>query len=323
MTKPGRHCTARPKTRLTRFETLSAHELARFAAQRPLRAGSLIVTVFGDVVAARGGEVWLGSLIRLLEPFGLSERLVRTAVHRLVAEGWLESEKIGRHSYYRFSHTGASRFGIAARKIYGPPQTDWDGKWSLVQFLRGPANRRERLKREFRWLGYTQIAPGLMASPRRDCDALAALRQGVDGSLMIDWVATTGGETMPQALRELLEQGLRLAEVGTRYTAFIERFSPLHAALARLRKPDPRTSLLARIQLVHEYRRAVLRDPRLPRELWPAHWPAQRAYDLGAAIYRRLVPASEDWIDRNLQAIDGEMPPAGAGLATRFGGSEA
>jgi phenylacetic acid degradation operon negative regulatory protein len=51
---------------------------------RPPPARSLLVTVFGDSVAPHGGRAWLGSLIGLLAPFGISERLVRTSVYRLV-----------------------------------------------------------------------------------------------------------------------------------------------------------------------------------------------------------------------------------------------
>ena len=36
-----------------------------------LRAGSFIITAFGDVVAPRGGTVSLASLIRFLAPFGV------------------------------------------------------------------------------------------------------------------------------------------------------------------------------------------------------------------------------------------------------------
>ena len=35
---------------------------------------------FCDAILPRGGRVWLGSLIRLLEPLELNERLVRTSV---------------------------------------------------------------------------------------------------------------------------------------------------------------------------------------------------------------------------------------------------
>ena len=50
MTKPGEQCTA-PRIRgKSRFESIGAQMLEQFGAQRPLRAGSLIVTVFGELV---------------------------------------------------------------------------------------------------------------------------------------------------------------------------------------------------------------------------------------------------------------------------------
>src|SRR5258708_6254489 len=63
---------------------------ARFRRQRPLRGGSLIVTLFGDSIMPRGGAIALGSLIELAAPFGLNERLGRTATARLAHDGWLE-----------------------------------------------------------------------------------------------------------------------------------------------------------------------------------------------------------------------------------------
>ena len=38
------------------------------------RGKSLIVTVFGDALQPHGGGAWLGGLIRILGPMGLSER---------------------------------------------------------------------------------------------------------------------------------------------------------------------------------------------------------------------------------------------------------
>src|SRR5688572_26493895 len=63
--------------------------LVRFHRQKPVRTGSLLITVLGDSIAPRGGIVTLGSLIRLAAPFDLPERLVRTSVGRLANEGWL------------------------------------------------------------------------------------------------------------------------------------------------------------------------------------------------------------------------------------------
>src|SRR5271170_2974994 len=106
--------------------------LRHFRAQRPLRGGSLLVTIFGDAIAPRGGAVTLGSLIRLAAPFGLAERLVRTSVARLAREGWLATRRSGRRSEYRLTRAGAARFAEATDRIYGEGPRDWDGNWTLV-----------------------------------------------------------------------------------------------------------------------------------------------------------------------------------------------
>src|SRR5690606_24964057 len=66
-----------------------------FMASDPPRSKSVVMTVFGDAVMPRGGSAWLGSLIDLLAPFGISDRLVRTSVFRLAEEGWLEATRSG------------------------------------------------------------------------------------------------------------------------------------------------------------------------------------------------------------------------------------
>src|SRR6202011_5604208 len=97
--------------------TAAAELVARFRRQRPLRGGSLIVTIFGDSVMPRGGAVALASLIALAAPFGLNERLVRTATARLAKDGWLEGRRAGKLSEYRLSHDGRARFAEATKRL--------------------------------------------------------------------------------------------------------------------------------------------------------------------------------------------------------------
>ena len=86
--------------------------LTRFHRERPLRAGSLLVTVFGDAIAPRGAAATLGSLIQLAAALGLTERLVRTSVARLAKDDWLSPRRDGRLSEYRLSRSGEQlRFG--------------------------------------------------------------------------------------------------------------------------------------------------------------------------------------------------------------------
>ena len=106
--------------------------ITRFQEQTPIRASSLIITLYGDAIEPHGGTVWLGSLINLLEPIGINERLIRTSIFRLTKEGWLTAEKVGRRSYYSLTGTGRRRFEKAFKRVYSPSQPAWDGAWTLV-----------------------------------------------------------------------------------------------------------------------------------------------------------------------------------------------
>src|SRR5690606_3008489 len=124
-------------------------------------AGSLIVTVFGDAIAPRGGIVWIGSLIRVMADFGISDRLVRTSVFRLARDGWLAVEQVGRQSYYRLTEEGARRFAQATHRIYGEPRQSWDGDWRFVIIAGLDADRRDLVKKELSWLGFAAVATDL------------------------------------------------------------------------------------------------------------------------------------------------------------------
>src|ERR1700689_2816770 len=125
--------------------TAAAELVARFRRQKPLRGGSLIVTLFGDSIMPRGGAVALGSLIALALPFGLNERLVRTATARLAKDGWLEGRRAGKLTEYRLSHDGRERFAEATMRIYGEPDPAWSGRWTLVVLPPMRAAQRKEL----------------------------------------------------------------------------------------------------------------------------------------------------------------------------------
>ncbi|MFZ2157833.1 MAG: PaaX family transcriptional regulator C-terminal domain-containing protein, partial [Bradyrhizobium sp.] len=71
---------------------------------------------------------------------------------------------------------------------------------------------------------------------------------------------------------------------------------------------------------IHYYRRVVLRDPLLPTALLPADWPGRAARQLCGEIYRAMLPASEQWLERNGTCETGPLSGAGKDLARRFTG---
>src|SRR5216684_1662486 len=150
--------------------------VARFRRQRPLRGGSLIVTLFGDSIMPRGGAIALGSLIELAAPFGLNERLVRTATARLAHDGWLEGRRAGKLSEYHLSKNGRARFAEATKRIYGEPDKEWSGRWTLIVVPPMRAAERNEIREELVWRGFGEISANVFAHPEFDSKDLGAQR---------------------------------------------------------------------------------------------------------------------------------------------------
>ncbi len=290
-----------------------------FAARRPLRATSLIITLFGDLVSQHGGAIWLGSLVRAMAPLGVSERLVRTSVFRLVQEGWLEGDRVGRRSYYRFSEYGAHEYGRTARQIYGQDDGQWNGRWQLLIPLEMPDESRERFRRSLSWQGFRSIAPGTFAKPG---EGGAELQECLEEFSAVDKVVLMEAGTLPGTsaglIRALVHRSWELDQVAEGYQQFLARFTPLQRWLRREPRLEAEAAFVARTLLIHDYRRILLRDTRLPAELLPERWPGVEAQELTAGAYRVLSGASLEFVTGNLEGSDGPLPPGVAAFRRRF-----
>lgn len=293
------------------------------------KANSLMVTVFGDTVSPHGGRVWLGSLIRLVAPLGLNERLVRTAVNRLAADDWLARQTIGRRAFYGLSDTGRRRFEQATRRIYAGNRPAWDGRWRMVvaSALAGDDDRRDTLRRELVWQGFGVIAPGVFAHPMPETAELdqtlrdlgLADQVAVFDTAAVDDGAPDGSQTLGP-MRALVARGWDLDRLGEAYRAFLDRFGPIWRGLNGDSRITPEHGFVIRTLLIHEYRRAILRDPMLPDELLPIDWPGTAARALCGDVYRRVWQSAEAYVLSHLESADGPLPEAAPSFYRRFGG---
>jgi phenylacetic acid degradation operon negative regulatory protein len=292
--------------------------LRHFRAQRPLRGGSLLITIFGDAIAPRGGAVTLGSLIRLAAPFGLTERLVRTSVARLARDGWLTAQRRGRRSEYRLTRSGAARFAEATRRIYAENPYAWDGRWTLV--LLSGAARAARVRDELRWLGFGQLTPALFAHPSCTLPEARTWLENVAGAR--DALLLQSGGADLAVDRALAARGWDLEELARRYRQFVRRFAPI-AALPGTAPLPAATAFLVRTLLIHEYRKIHLRDPLLPPALLPADWVGTSAYDLCRQLYARLFVRAEEYLSATAHQLQRPLPAANSVAHQRFGGLQA
>ena len=291
--------------------------VARLAKGLKLGAGSLLVTMYGDVIAPRPQAPWLGSLIDLSAPFGLSNRLVRTAIFRLAADDWLEATKIGRKSFYGLSEAGLLRVQHAGKRIYAGVSPAWDGKWTLVMLRNDTkASMRQHLRRELLWEGFGPVAPGVFAHPNADSASLAEI---IEAAGAIEHAAVMQAESVAafsrRPLELLIHQTYRLKEVAQAWQAYVKRFAPWVDEAASL---SPADAFFVRILLIHEYRRVLLRDPGLPDELLPADWPGREARASTATLYAALLPASEAHLREYMETEAGEFRAPGRLLESRF-----
>ncbi len=295
--------------------------LSDFAAQQPFRAGSFIVTIYGDAVAPRGGTLSLASLLALMSEVGASESLVRTAVSRLAADGWLKGRRQGRHSFYSLTEIGSRRFEAATRRIYLGSPPAWAGTWEVVLLPGGAGEGRESLRKALRWLGFGQAGPAVMIHPQPDREALAAVLDepgAAEAAVLISGTSEVAGKSA--VLKRLVAESWDLEALAKGYGQFLTRFGPLSETLASGSELSPLESLLVRLLLIHEYRKVILRDPALPAALLPEDWPGRQAQALCRRVYAAVVDGAEAWVSENLRRDDGALPPSGADFWFRFGG---
>ncbi|HCX33134.1 MAG TPA: phenylacetic acid degradation operon negative regulatory protein PaaX [Rhodocyclaceae bacterium] len=292
-------------------------------AERPLRANSLIITVYGDSIAPHGGTVWLGSFIRLVELLGLNPRMVRTAVFRLTRDGWFSARPIGRRSYYSLTSAGRRRFEHAFRRIYQAPPRDWNGDWQIVLTSCGElaAEERNALRKDLLWEGFGTIAPGVLAHPSADLASLTDILQanGV-AERVVAFRARSLAEIAARPLQALVHECWNLEGIAAHYADFIERFRPVQRSLARPAALDPQQCFVVQTLLLHEFRRVLLRDPQLPAQLLPRDWPGIEA----RALCRELYLVTHRPVERHLAAVletpEGPLPQAAPYFYERFGG---
>jgi phenylacetic acid degradation operon negative regulatory protein len=286
-----------------------AQPLARIIEQlkrEPSRTGSIVITVFGDAIVPRGGSVWLGTLLEFFEQLDIDASVVRTAMSRLTADGWFERTKSGRNSFYRLVQSGRQTFDIATRHIYGPSASDWTGRFELL--LIGNGGDRDAAREALKNAGFGSPLPGVWVAP----SGVPVPEQAADAIRLEVSAEDDSG-------RRLLSESWPLERTADAYRKFMKTFQPLRGWIDRGEQLADADALTARILLIHHYRRVVLRDPLLPSPLLPADWPGRGARTLCGEIYRALLPASEQWLDRHASNESGALPKAGAELARRFG----
>ncbi len=266
-----------------------------------VRVWSLVVTVFGDAIVPRGGQVSLQVLQSLMERLAIEPGALRTALSRLASDGWVLRQKDGRNSFYRLAPEGRHAFDEATQRIYAVSPPKWDGRWTVAIRPGGGDDAADELASA----GFAHQGSGVWL--RAETEASVPLKPPPESMLVIEG----NSAELPPNVSALWDT----RDTAKAFAEFRSAFDPLARALQSGGALEPMDALAARTLLIHDWRRIILRAPKLPAELQPSDWPGGEARNLAKRIYARLAPASEAWLDEN------GLPPVVdmAGFAGRFG----
>ncbi|MGY1603563.1 PaaX family transcriptional regulator [Geodermatophilus sp. SYSU D00815] len=260
-----------------------ADEADLLAADPGLRPESLLLTFFGAHVLGRPLMVASASVLDVMDRVGVSPHATRSALARMVKKGLLVSERQGRPVYFGLTPRSAEVLNDGAVRIWrsGAVNRHWDGRWTLLSFSLPESWQRQRhdLRSRLLWAGFGPLQGGLWVAPatvdvERLLDGLEAARH------VRAFLASPATGTDVAAM---VADAWDLPQLAERYETFIERWD---GGPADRTHTDP---LARQLALQAEWLRAIRTDPRLPVELLPAPWPAERAQEL----FHRLHAAVE------------------------------
>jgi phenylacetic acid degradation operon negative regulatory protein len=273
-----------------------------------VHARSALFDLYGDHLRARGARAPVAALVRLLAPLGVHPPAVRTAVSRMVRQGWLEPIRLDGQPGYALTSRARRRLDDAAARIYrtAPDGTPvgagsegpgaWDRHWHLCILREVPnARRREQLAGQLAFLGWAPLSDGAWVGLRNDAEVDQIL--GVEGIAADRFRAPVDSGAV-----EFARRVWRLDELGSSYDAWLIEAKALVDGAGDDTSGDigDEQAFAVRSELVHEWRKFLFRDPGLPDELLPGDWSGTKAAGFFDFHAERLSPAAGRFVDHCL-----------------------
>ena len=271
-------------------------------SERRFHTKSLLSTFFGDVVLPNDCYAWVETICAAMEPLGVNDRLVRTTLFRMVEEGWVESTRSGRKSYYQLTEEARRQTNLAERLIYYPDLPAWDGSWTLVFLVIGeidPEVKKEFVQ-ELGWIGFGSVTRGVWAHPGYNSEIVGELINQLGLQSTVICMSCKNIQDAKLGLliddRELAALCMSMNDAEVSYKEFIATYSPLLDGNGNVKlNGDVAQMLSLRILMLDEFRRVRLKDSHLPNDLLPKQWAGHRAFDLCAAIYKQIYKATNSY----------------------------
>ena len=265
-----------------------------------------MLTLYGDYVRRKGGEIGIGSLIKLMSNFDLSEQSIRSAVSRMCRAGLLKVRRDGLRSYYSLTDEGLGLLDRGAQRIFDRKKSDWDHTWSIVVYFIPEKKRQARdlLRQELSWMGYGPLGTATWISPH---DSSREVKEVVKKLNIQDYIQIFQSRCQnANDAQIIMSRCWDLDRIHEKYASFITEYRPkLEEHLKRLQSGEviePSECFVKRFHLVHEYRRLPYFDPDLPEELLPENWLRPQAADLFHRYHDLLTEKANEYFSSVVKA---------------------
>ncbi|HEX2417674.1 MAG TPA: PaaX family transcriptional regulator C-terminal domain-containing protein [Micromonosporaceae bacterium] len=260
-----------------------------------MQARSALFDLYGDYLRSRGGSAPVAALVRLLAPLGIGAPAVRTAVSRMVRQGWLRPTRSTGGPGYELTPKAVRRVDEAAARIYRTTPAPWKGSFDLL-LVEPPPGRsaRFRLAANLRYLGYGGLDGTSWIAPRAAVEVDALLQESEVTARRFT-AEPAGG--LSEAVT-LVRRAWDLEAIATAYQKFVEELRPIVEPVGS--GSGDTAGYVARFRLVHAWRAFLFRDPQLPAELLPDPWPGHTAARFFDRHARRLRRAADRYVQATL-----------------------
>jgi phenylacetic acid degradation operon negative regulatory protein len=272
-----------------------------------VHARSALFDLYGDHLRARDDRAPVAALVRLLAPLGIAPPAVRTAISRMVRQGWLDPVLLPAGRGYALTGRARHRLDDAASRIYRTRDASWDGAWDLL--VLDPLTQRsarDRVRGGLSFLGYAPLSDSTWISPFASPEA--------DQLLDAEGAGFARFRASDDAPAERVRDAWDLSDLGRSYVewrGFAARLldDPASELPGIEAASEDEQAFAVRSVLVHEWRKFLFTDPGLPAELLPADWVGHEAATFFAEEAARLLPAASRFVDVALTSADHDLAP--------------
>lgn len=259
-----------------------------------MQARSALFDLYGDYLRARGSRAPVSALVRLLAPLDIAAPAVRTAVSRMVRQGWLHPLRLASGPGYVLTPKAARRLDEAAARVYRTGRGGWDGRFDMI-LLHEPVARPDAAR--LTYLGYGSLSEQVWVAPRPSEEVESVLAEAGAGFERFSAGHTAG----PAGATGIVARAWDLERIGRSYEEFVESLHGVVKAITP--RSTDEEAYAARFRLVHAWRSIVLDDPQLPSALLPSGWPGVKAAGFFDKHAARLRPAAERHVERSLRGV--------------------